>query len=906
MNIGKRAIRIALINALGAVLAFGLHVVLARVLGASDYGHYIFVIAVAMLLGTIALFGFDTACLRFVAEYRDRADRATLNAFTRFARARVFKAALVISAGWAVLALVLFQGTWSMLEIHLCGAVLVTCFAYSQLHASLLQGQGRADESQAIQLLARPIAIVVAIAVLIAAIHDLDTIHVLLTTAAITTLAGAWMQWKGGVWNVSAIKPRDRALEGTWADAAISMLGLAVVNQVLASGDVVLATLLLGPQDAGVYAAAVRLASLVSFATTSFNFILAPTISALYSRKDIDGLQRTVSQLTIGAILYATPILLGIAIFGRDILALFGPEFVSGYWVLVILCIGQAVLTANGAVGFLMTMTNNHRTALRVVAMSSGLLIMLSLALAPLWGLIGIAIAAGVATAFRSIMLDHWVRKLIGVRAAPIAQLPALAGAAFRSAKDFVKDNFPGPYSAIHAMYYPVLREARLISKVGIRGLVRHAVRGSSWLQSLPKQKVRALVITPGLATLDDLLDHIKSTGLPYSVGAHSVYIPPATLSKTELSLVVQALPSACGLKILKNTYTNEGIGYLHGPGHSPLQRAITYAPPRMVLVANLLHRQGLGPRIVDFVQIQSGDTEWFGYVVEHCEGTAPSTEQCEQGMDQLKQLEQEKVITVTVPGGYSHPDLTCPTCNGNAVARATDGAFQYLDFQNFVLENYQEYLTRTAKDAIAATHFGDTSIFRGGGYLYQSVPGLALAAKRVTDTRGATIAQMLRDAGTSVEGRLVLDVGCNLGMMMGEYLCQGAAWCHGWDRRHVTQHAEHLLLSIGCTRFSLTGTDLAGNYDLAQDIPDYLRPIVQRCVVSYLSVKGHVGWIDSLPRIPWTTLILEGHEGESLNSFKTDVEAFCTRASAKISVNTYARDGDSDSRHLAILSRLH
>src|SRR4051812_45138598 len=110
MNIGKRAIRIAFINALGAVLAFVLHVVLARALGASDYGHYIFVIAVATLLGTIALFGFDTACLRFVAEYRDKGDLATLTAFTQFARNRVFRTALAISLGWAVFALIFFRG----------------------------------------------------------------------------------------------------------------------------------------------------------------------------------------------------------------------------------------------------------------------------------------------------------------------------------------------------------------------------------------------------------------------------------------------------------------------------------------------------------------------------------------------------------------------------------------------------------------------------------------------------------------------------------------------------------------------------------------------------------------------------------------------------------------------------
>ena len=90
-------------------------------------------------------------------------------------------------------------------------------------------------------------------------------------------------------------------------------------------------------------------------------------------------------------------------------------------------------------------------------------------------------------------------------------------------------------------------------------------------------------------------------------------------------------------------------------------------------------------------------------------------------------------------------------------------------------------------------------------------------------DQRMKVFRDALQLAGVSVEGRLVLDIGCNIGMMMGQYLKLGARWCHGWDRRHLTPHTERLLLALGCTRFSTSGTDIATSQPLEEDLPDFL-----------------------------------------------------------------------------------
>jgi len=166
------------------------------------------------------------------------------------------------------------------------------------------------------------------------------------------------------------------------------------------------------------------------------------------------------------------------------------------------------------------------------------------------------------------------------------------------------------------------------------------------------------------------------------------------------------------------------------------------------------------------------------------------------------------------------------------------------------------------------------------------------------------TLQLLLRNAGVSVQDRLVLDVGCNIGMMMAEYLRLGAKWCHGWDRDFTIPHTEKILLALGCTRFSVTGGDIYQSRALEEDLPPFAKPMLDGCAISYLAIRGHIGWLDALKRIPWSFLVYEGHEGESAADFENYLSEF--RASQKFElgpVSSYV-DGDSDKRTVAILLR--
>jgi hypothetical protein len=300
---------------------------------------------------------------------------------------------------------------------------------------------------------------------------------------------------------------------------------------------------------------------------------------------------------------------------------------------------------------------------------------------------------------------------------------------------------------------------------------------------------------------------------------------------------------------------------------------------------------------------MEHGQDVWTAYVIEHIGDGVPSMDQCREGISKLQQLEAEGLLRVSAPEGFEDDEFRCPGCEGNGLIK--DGQFKYIDFQNFLLDDYASYLKTTALEATEASHFGDRSVVRGGTYLYQNVPGVNLPAKRNIEDRERVLKRLLATANISLKDRMVFDVGCNIGMMMALYLKMGARWAHGWDRTHVAPHTEKLLLALGCTRFSTTGTDITESYDLTKDLPSFLSSGLEGCIVSYLAVRFHLGWLKSLQQIPWSFMIYEGHEGESREDFETYIEEFNKMIAVEVAAVEDYFDGDSDKRTLAILRRL-
>jgi hypothetical protein len=476
-----------------------------------------------------------------------------------------------------------------------------------------------------------------------------------------------------------------------------------------------------------------------------------------------------------------------------------------------------------------------------------------------------------------------------------------IAEAGKRSTHGWLATQFPGAYSAAGKAKDQITSEVRTIRRVGAARLLKETFgKPVPWQEVLPVQSPRTIEIS---LNDENLIDHVQAVGASYREGSHAIYLSPSSLRLTALNSLAADYPPDAGIKIMKNPGSLDESSYLMGraKGDSSIQLGMVHTHRHLSLVANLLHAKGLGPRLYDLINLKCGDQIRSAYVVQDVGKTIPSLAQCEAGIEALRKLDAEGFIRIILPAGFDDEEFECPSCCNNALVDS-QGRFQYIDFQNFLLGDYEKFLTGLAVAAAEQTHFGDTNALRGGRYLYQTVPGLKLPAKRNVANRMKTVTSLLQQAGVSVAERLVLDVGCNIGMMMSEYLRLGAKWCHGWDRATTVTHTERMLLALGCTRFSTTGTDITRSHVLTNDLPQNAASSLQGCVISYLAVRGHLDWLDSLGQIPWSFMIYEGHEGETAEDFQSYLADFRKLTSFELGpLSTYV-DGDSEERMVAIL----
>ena len=225
---------------------------------------------------------------------------------------------------------------------------------------------------------------------------------------------------------------------------------------------------------------------------------------------------------------------------------------------------------------------------------------------------------------------------------------------------------------------------------------------------------------------------------------------------------------------------------------------------------------------------------------------------------------------------------------------------FAAIFHQNFCGTVFLSFLSRVGKEIF---HFGNGRLMRGEKYLYQSVPGMAGAGKRNTEKRWEFLYEQITRSGIKVEGRLVFDIGCNSGMIVYSSLLSGALWGLGWDLPKIVESAQSLLLSLGTSRFNLFGANLKPSYSIEQDIPTNLLPHGKESIIFYLSVRQHIGVLESLKTMPWRVFVYEGHQSESLDEIPLILKPLL-KNDVEITVSTFFADGDSRKRPFVILVR--
>lgn len=137
----------------------------------------------------------------------------------------------------------------------------------------------------------------------------------------------------------------DRGLRRDIARYALPRTAMSGLEQMVIWADVILVGLILGTVDAGVYGSVARFVSAGVLFATALRIVVAPRFSAMLAEGRRDDVQDLYSVTARWIFLFGAPIYLVLAVFSPTVLAWLGPDFASGRWSMVALCIGSLVST---------------------------------------------------------------------------------------------------------------------------------------------------------------------------------------------------------------------------------------------------------------------------------------------------------------------------------------------------------------------------------------------------------------------------------------------------------------------------------------------------------------------------------------------------------------------------------
>lgn len=148
--------------------------------------------------------------------------------------------------------------------------------------------------------------------------------------------------------------------------------------------------------EIGVYNVAIKIALGASFAMEAINSGLAPRVARLFYEKKRVELDKLVRFSTILNFIITVIITLILIIFNQFFLGLFGEEFKSGYWVLMILCLMHLLNSFFGSAAIIMQMIGYHKQYQYNAILTLILNLVLNFILIPTYGNIGAAVGTSV------------------------------------------------------------------------------------------------------------------------------------------------------------------------------------------------------------------------------------------------------------------------------------------------------------------------------------------------------------------------------------------------------------------------------------------------------------------------------------------------------------------------------
>ena len=405
------------IRVVSAGLAYLSQILLARWMGGSDYGVYVYVWTWVLLLGSMMDFGISASAQKIIPEYRASGSSALLRGFLSGSRWMTFAVSSLVS--------LLLAGVVELTSPYIeAGAVVplyIGCLTLPPfVVANTQDGIARSHDWMRLGLMPQFIVRQGLIIGFTAGAFALG-LHLGATVAMTASAAAVWIAMIGQMFVLNRrlaghVEPGAKAYDFRgWLAISLPILLVESFYLLLSYTDVLVLQQFRPSEEVGVYFAVVKTLALVSFIHYAMSATTAHRFAEYHALGDKARLSAYVTHAiawTFWPSLGATVALLS---FGKPLLWLFGPRFVVGYDIMFIAAIGLVVRSAIGPVERLLNMLGHQHICALAYALAFVMNVVLCVALVPRFGGHGAAAATSLSLTFETVLLFWIVRRRLGL-----------------------------------------------------------------------------------------------------------------------------------------------------------------------------------------------------------------------------------------------------------------------------------------------------------------------------------------------------------------------------------------------------------------------------------------------------------------------------------------------------------
>ena len=391
--------------------------IIARYYGAEVAGLFFLALAIIVFIGTVTRAGVDISIVRFIgaAEGSNQGARilSVIERSLKLTLPITGLAAVALVVSGDALATYIFSKAalgpvLGAMGIALPGITLLTVFGMG------LQGLHKTVSSVLTLKIAGPL---VFIGIVMSAPNEYESYLAGLYVVAML-LAGLT-----GATLFHVQRPRNNeGGEIPWREFTDSSRPLwlgQIAQQVMLLSSQIICGIWLTSQDVALLTAAQRAAMLTPFILLAVNMVVTPRFAALYETEAFEELEKLATDASKLMILVGAPVAIFIFAMSSHIMSAFGPEFTDAAILLQVITVGQLVNVATGSANVLLVGSGNEDALKSTYYLGAVIALVACALLIPTYGVVGGAIATGLALAVQNIATVIMVRKTLGISVVP-------------------------------------------------------------------------------------------------------------------------------------------------------------------------------------------------------------------------------------------------------------------------------------------------------------------------------------------------------------------------------------------------------------------------------------------------------------------------------------------------------